>query len=98
MNIRMLHTAFCTLVVLVWQTPAFAQDSRWAERMFSELSHDFGVVARGADVKHRFKITNNLEQPVHIANVATSCGCTSAKAEKDTLASGESTYIAVAMD
>lgn len=98
MNTRTLHSLFWTLVVLAWHTPTFAQDTRWAERMFSELNHDFGVVARGADVKYRLKITNNLQQPVHIASVTTSCGCTAAKPEKDALASGESTYVAITMN
>jgi hypothetical protein len=98
MNTRTRQTVFSALVALAWQTPAFAQEPRWAERMFSELDHDFGVVARGADLKYRLKITNNRQQPVHIANVTTSCGCTSARAEKETLASGESTYIAMTMN
>lgn len=98
MNTRMRHTVLLGLAVLAWHTPAFAQDSRWAERMFSELNHDFGVVARGADVKYRLKVTNNLQQPVHIANVTTSCGCTAARPEKDSLASGESTYVEITMN
>jgi len=98
MNTRTLYAVLWGFALLAWHSPTFAQDARWAERMFSELSHDFGVVARGADVKHRFKITNHLQQPVHIASVTTSCGCTSAKAEKETLASGESTYVAITMD
>jgi len=98
MKTRSLHVVIGGLVFLAWQIPTFAQDSRWAERMFSELSHDFGVVARGADVKHRLKITNNNQQTVHIAEIKTSCGCTAAKAEKETLASGESTFIDITMN
>jgi Protein of unknown function (DUF1573) len=98
MNTRAWHTVLWALAVLAWHTPAFAQETRWAERMFSELSHDFGVVARGADVKYRLKITNNLQQPVHIASVTTSCGCTAARPESDLLASGESTYVVIVMN
>lgn len=98
MNTRTLQAVFWGLIVFAWQAPSFAQNGQWAEQMFSELSHDFGVVARGADVKFRLKITNKLSQPVHIAEITTSCGCTAAKAEKDSLASGESTYIAVTMN
>lgn len=70
----------------------------WAEQMFEKLNHDFGVVASGADMKHRLKITNKYEQKVHIAGIATSCGCTVAKPAKDTLASGESTYLDITMN
>jgi len=98
MRFRSLPIAFWGLVLLAVHSTAFAQNGRWAEGLFSELSHDFGVVARGADVKHRFKVTNNLRQPVHIADVTTSCGCTSAKAEKNSLAVGESTYIEIVMN
>jgi hypothetical protein len=98
MKTRSLQAVIGGLVLLAWQSPTFAQNSRWAEGLFSELSHDFGVVARGADVKHRLKITNNLQQTVHIAEITTSCGCTAAKAEKETLASGESTFIELTMN
>lgn len=75
---------------------ASAQD--WAQKMFDELSYDFGVVARGADVRHRFKFTNLYRDPVHISNVSTTCGCSAAKPGKETLASRESTYIEVTMN
>src|SRR5579872_3590488 len=95
---RIRHTVTWGLAALAWHTSLFAQDARWAERMFSELNHDFGVVARGADVKHRLKITNNVGRPVHIATVTTTCGCTAAKPEKETLASGESTHVEITMN
>jgi len=98
MNIRMLQALLGGLLLFAWHIPTFAQDARWAERMFSELNHDFGVVARGADVKYRLTITNNLQQPVHIVDVTTSCGCTAARPEKDTLAKGESTYVEITMN
>jgi hypothetical protein len=75
-----------------------AQDNRWAERMFAEHEHDFGVVARGTDAKYRLKITNNNPQTVHIADVTTTCGCTAAKPGKDTLAPQESTFVEITMN
>ncbi|MFV0444020.1 MAG: DUF1573 domain-containing protein [Planctomycetaceae bacterium] len=55
--------------------------------MFSELEHDFGVVARGADVRHRIQIKNLYKETVTISNVSTSCGCISAKASQNTIPS-----------
>jgi len=77
---------------------ARGQDYGWAEQMFEKLEHDFGVVASGAEMKHRLRITNKYQQKVHIVGIATSCGCTAAKPAKDTLASGESAYIDITMN
>ncbi|QDU82178.1 hypothetical protein Pla110_39330 [Polystyrenella longa] len=77
---------------------ASAQELSWAEKMFDEHKHDFGTVARGAEARYRFKFTNNYEETVHISHVKTTCGCTGATPSKDTIPSGESAYIEVAMD
>ena len=41
----------------------------WAKAMFDHTSHDFGVVARGAKVEHRFVIENIYEEDAHIQSV-----------------------------
>lgn len=95
----------CRFSLLCWLSlcivpgsAAVAQELNWAQKMFEKQNIDFGVVARGADVSHRLKIKNVYEKPVHIANVGTSCGCSAAKPNKDTLAPGEEAYIEVSMD
>ena len=76
-----------------------AQDANdWATKMFDSLSHDFGVVAKGTQVSHRFKLTNGSEQSVHIASVTASCGCTTPICAQTLLKSHESTYVEVSMD
>lgn len=95
------HGAWCTVALLLCAAPAGAQQTnpKWAVDMFDKPEHDFGVVAKGADVRYRLKVTNKYGQPIHIASVGTSCGCASAKAPaQTTLASNESAYIEVAMD
>lgn len=77
---------------------ASAQELSWAEKMFEEHKHDFGTVARGAEARYRFKFTNIYEETVHISHVKTTCGCTGATPSKDTVPSGETAYIEVAMD
>ena len=37
--------------------------------MFDHTTHDFGVVARGAKVEHRFVVENNYEEDIHIESV-----------------------------
>lgn len=54
------------------QAPA----QQWAEKMFSQTTHDFGTVARGSKVEYRFKLKNLYEEDVHISSVRSSCGCT----------------------
>lgn len=48
----------------------------WAQKMFSPaLKHDFGSVAKGADVRCQFTITNIYKERVEIRNPRSSCGC-----------------------
>ena len=98
MTLKAVRWAIWGLAWLASTTTLQAQDAQWAEKMFSTLNHDFGTVAKGADTRYRVKITNKYEQQVHIRDVKTSCGCTSAKPSQDTLASLETAYIEIVMD
>jgi hypothetical protein len=66
-----------------------AQAREWARKMFKVTSHDFGHVARGAKAEVAFTIQNLYEEDVHIADVRTSCGCTTPTITKPTLKSLE---------
>jgi hypothetical protein len=77
---------------------ASAQEPTWAEKMFDQKNIDFGVVARGSDAVARVKITNLYKQPIHIADVKTTCGCSAGKPSKTSLESLEEGYIEVTMD
>jgi hypothetical protein len=57
--------------------------------MFATRSHDFGHVARGAKAEFAFEIQNLYEEEVHIADVKTSCGCTTPTVTKNTLKTWE---------
>jgi hypothetical protein len=56
-------------------SPAWA--TQWAQEMFAESEHDFGTVARAATAEYEFKLTNPYLEDVRIADVRSSCGCTS---------------------
>lgn len=75
-----------------------AQGADWAEKMFNKLNHDFGVVARGADVQYRFVVRNIYKETVHIADVRTTCGCSAASPTRRTLKTNETAEIVVTMD
>lgn len=97
MRRRVWRWGWLTLLA-AWAASASTQELDWAQRMFSELEHDFGVVARGADVRHRIFVKNLYQETVTIADVSSSCGCTSARASQTVLPSGETAYIELVLD
>lgn len=78
-------------LVSAWTAEAPAQ--QWAEKMFSEQSHDFRAVGRGAKAEHRFQLKNLYQETVHIASVRTSCGCTTPSLTQQTLNSGDTAAV-----
>jgi hypothetical protein len=66
--------------------------------MFNHTTHDFGVVARGAKVEHRFTIENIYEEDAHIASVESSCGCTTPKLSRNLLKTWEKAELVVSID
>ena len=75
-----------------------ASAASWADALFDDLVKDFGPVQRGPAVSHPFRLTNNTGQPIHIAGVRVSCGCTSASAAERDVPPGKSTVINATMD
>src|SRR5262249_48732354 len=76
--------------------PALA--GSWADGMFQELSKDFGSVARGPELSFPFRFTNNTSQPLHVASVRVSCGCTAAQALQTDIEPGKTGVILASMD
>ena len=60
--------------------------------------YDFGSALEGTMVNHTFKIKNEGQGTLVIQGTRTSCGCTAAKATKETLAPGETADISVGFD
>src|SRR3972149_4360608 len=77
---------------------SIAQGEDWARAMFSETSHDFGVVARGAKVEYKFTIENIYEEEAHIVSLRSSCGCTTPKIDKKYLKTWEKAELTTAID
>lgn len=96
---RPLLTLLCSCAAVCGATAAAqAQNLNWAEKMFSQLRHDFGTVAKGADARHTITVKNIYEEDVRLLNVGTTCGCTAAKPDKDVLKTGEVARIEVQMN
>jgi hypothetical protein len=101
MGYRLLSPAqWCMAVTVCLELTSvgLAQELNWAEKMFEVRNLDFGVVARGATVNHRLKVTNLYQEQINISNVSTSCGCSAAKPSGNSIPSGESAYIEISMD
>ncbi len=79
------------VLALTSSSAVFAQD--WGRKIFDETSHDFGRVARGSKSEFSFKIHNPFKETVHISDVRSSCGCTTPRIVKDTLATYEESAI-----
>jgi hypothetical protein len=80
-------------------TAAAAPAQGWAEKMFKDgMAHDFGNVPRGAQLFHRFPITNIYAVRMEITGLSSGCGCVTAVPSKRVLEPRESAYIDVSMD
>jgi len=67
--------------------PAMSQE--WATKMFEKTVHDFGSVPRFAKAEYEFVLTNLYVEDVHIADVRSSCGCTTPSIKKPLLKTHE---------
>jgi len=83
-------------VILILAQAAAAQD--WARDMFDHTSHDFGVVARGAKVEHIFTMENIYVEDAHIADIRSTCGCTTPEADRRYLKTWEKAQIKATID
>lgn len=88
------------LVILVcgfsWSS---ASAQGWAEKMFKEgLIHDFGVVPRGAQLLHKFPITNIYAVPMEITSLRPGCSCITASYSKKVLEPGETATVDIRMN
>ena len=75
-----------------------ARQLSWAEAMFDKHNHDFGTVARGADVVLRLKVTNKYLETIHFSEAHTSCNCISARILNPTLKTWEEGIIEVKLN
>jgi hypothetical protein len=95
-----MHRFLPAFAVLVCSGLAHAQPSgAWADKLVAgPITHDFGVVSRGSQLKHTFKLSNIYKVPLDITDVRVSCGCVRVDAPVRTLPPGESITLDVHMD
>jgi hypothetical protein len=75
-------------VILGFTITASAQTDNKAEFKFNEEKHDFGKIPQGKPVTTEFTFTNIGEEPLILANVQPTCGCTIADFTKTPVLKG----------
>jgi hypothetical protein len=94
----MTRKAVLTLILAALGAAA-APAQGWAEKMFADgLSHDFGVVPHGAQLYHRFTLTNLYAVRMEITSITPGCGCVTATTSKRVLEPRETATLDVNMD
>jgi hypothetical protein len=76
----MRNAVFVIVTLLAGATPAAAQtEAPWAEKLFeNKIEHDFGNVAHGTQMLHKFSFKNVYAVPLDVTITQISCGCTTA--------------------
>lgn len=57
--------------------------------------HDFGEITKGKPVSVEFSFTNIGDEPLLVADVVTSCGCTASDYSREPIAPGKSSRVKV---
>ena len=86
------------LLMAVAGSTGLGQEWDWAGEMFDHTSHDFGTVARGAKVEHRFVFENKYVEDVHVESVRSTCSCTTPKIINPSLKTWEKGAIVIVVD
>jgi hypothetical protein len=87
-----------TFTVPAQGVPAQAPAGPWAQKLFYGVStHDFGTVPHGAQLKHRFKMHNPYQVPLHL-DIRSSCGCLTFTPSTRDLGPEAEGYIDINMD
>lgn len=73
--------------------PSFKAAFSWARTTF-----DFGEIKQNVPVTHEFTFTNNGSEPLVVASVQASCGCTITAYSKDPIAPGNAGFVKATYD
>jgi hypothetical protein len=84
--------------ILIGIGTGLVRAAAWTDALFPQNRHDFGLVPRGAKVKHDFLLVNRMAEPITILNLRPSCGCTSGRASASIVGPGETAVIEAQMD
>lgn len=86
------------LTLMLFPALCLAQAPAQPRLVLDSLTHDFGRIAKNAQVSHRFTLANRGGAPLTIGRLNPMCGCTSVVLGKSTLAPGETTLLEVTLN
>ncbi|MDG3002930.1 DUF1573 domain-containing protein [Paludisphaera mucosa] len=87
------------LVLVATACPAaLGQNYDWLNAALPERAYDFGVVARGSQLRHAFPVVNRGDQEIRILEWRTKCGCTDVKVGAKVIPPGTQTTVEVTVD
>ncbi len=84
--------------LLIVSTLSALAHADWASDMFKDTSHNFGMVARGADTRFSFVFTNKYQEDVVIESVQSTCRCTQPSFQKRVIKTWETGQIDIQLD
>ncbi len=79
------------MIAFLFVSAVFAK----ASLKFSETKKDFGLIPQHTLFNWKVKVKNVSSSPVSIVKIKTTCGCTVAKPEKETLLPGDETELLI---
>jgi len=86
-------------IFLLISVTLFSQTSKKGPIIkFNNLIHDYGTIYQGADGSCEFRFTNEVDDPLIISAVRSSCGCTIPRYPKDPILPGQTNVIKVTYD
>jgi hypothetical protein len=86
-------------LLVLFVVAAASRAEAWAEKMFKDApAHNFGTVPYGAQLFHRFTVTNIYAVPLKITAVRSGCPCGSVTASTESIAPNKTGWVDVTMD
>ena len=79
-------------------SPVPAAQPDWISQVFPERTHDFGIVARGSQVRYTFPVINRTENEVRIVEWKPKCGCTDVRVGSKVIPPGTQTTVEATID
>ncbi len=77
---------------------ALAQHTNGPVMTFEKTTHDFGMMDKNADGLHKFKFTNQGNEPLIIKSGKASCACVKVTYPQEPIMPGETAYIDATYD
>ena len=79
-------------------SPVPASQPDWISQVFPERTHDFGVVAKGSQVRYTFPVINRTDMEVRIVEWKPKCGCTDVRVGSKVIPPGTQTTVEATID